>query len=486
MRAFLLALCLCSVAVASRAQDDPRHAASDHFRRGIQLYDEGHYDSALAELQRAYDILPTPEVLYNLGRAQARLGDSVAAARNYEGYLADPATHLSRRERRAITAELEEQRARIAHIQVETNVPGAIVTLGDVDVGPTPLPSPLAVTAGDVTVGAHAPGYDTARQQITIAGGVDRVVTLELHRIVEPRGTLRIACTLPGVAVNIDGNAVGTTPMADTLSLPPGAHVVVGRRAGYHDARASVDVREGAETTATLAPEMDLDAPAAAIGRVRLPLPHAPAHVRVDGRDVTVTDGEVELPVGPHDARIEVAERSPLHLRIDVTAEHATTVHLDLDWTPAAHAARLASAASQRTLGWVTLISGAVLAVAAGAVAIFGETNYASGGARRTRIAHCASLGFTSLAFNRECTSSPPAPNDYDPLVAAEGRLADDTNLLRAAYISGGVLGLAAITVGAVLLTSAPSDAQIDRDAGEGVRVRFVAGLGSAGLAGTF
>jgi len=85
----LLALLVLSWSVPALA--DVRTEARRHFRRGMQLVAEGQVDEGIAELELAYETLPHPNVLYNIGRAYAEADRYEEALEYFERYLAsDP------------------------------------------------------------------------------------------------------------------------------------------------------------------------------------------------------------------------------------------------------------------------------------------------------------------------------------------------------------------------------------------------------------
>ena len=72
---------------ASSAFADERTEAKAHFKKGMQSIAEGKYEEGISELQRAYEIKPHPNVLYNIARAYAESGDLEGAVANYQKYL---------------------------------------------------------------------------------------------------------------------------------------------------------------------------------------------------------------------------------------------------------------------------------------------------------------------------------------------------------------------------------------------------------------
>src|SRR5690349_10373833 len=52
-------------------------AARVHFARGVEHYDEGNFDAALAEIERAYQLEPSNyKLLYNLAQVQMERHDN--------------------------------------------------------------------------------------------------------------------------------------------------------------------------------------------------------------------------------------------------------------------------------------------------------------------------------------------------------------------------------------------------------------------------
>jgi iron complex outermembrane receptor protein len=66
---------------------DVRTEARRHFRRGMELIGAGNLDGGVAELEEAYEILPHPNVLYNIGRAYAEAGRYEDALGYFERYV---------------------------------------------------------------------------------------------------------------------------------------------------------------------------------------------------------------------------------------------------------------------------------------------------------------------------------------------------------------------------------------------------------------
>jgi iron complex outermembrane receptor protein len=81
-----LAVGLSGVWLVPVALADERTDARREFRAGMQAVAEGRYDEGIAHLENAYDILPHPNVLYNLGLAQMYAGRPDEAVAYFERY----------------------------------------------------------------------------------------------------------------------------------------------------------------------------------------------------------------------------------------------------------------------------------------------------------------------------------------------------------------------------------------------------------------
>ena len=88
LKTLVLGLALGALALSSRsALADERTDARGHFKKGMAEIGDGRYDVGIEELKKAYDILPHPNVLYNIARAYVDQGDLENAVVYYKRYL---------------------------------------------------------------------------------------------------------------------------------------------------------------------------------------------------------------------------------------------------------------------------------------------------------------------------------------------------------------------------------------------------------------
>ena len=117
-------------------------------------------------------------------------------------------------------------------LHVESQPPGATVTVDNQPRGVTPLDVP------DLALGPHAvkvelKGYTPAAQSVELAADAPRAeLKLSLARAAPTMGVADILSTPLGATVKIDGAVVGRTPLID-YKLKPGPHQVEIAKDGY-------------------------------------------------------------------------------------------------------------------------------------------------------------------------------------------------------------------------------------------------------------
>jgi iron complex outermembrane receptor protein len=143
------------LSVGASAQADERTEARAHFKKGMGEIANGQYDAGIEELKRAYDILPHPNVLYNIARAYVDVGDLENAVAYYKKYLegspkdrdevAQIVAALETRIRKQQAEILEAQRMQNVETGAHPAVPPAPARPGATgEPGTTPAPGPGA------------------------------------------------------------------------------------------------------------------------------------------------------------------------------------------------------------------------------------------------------------------------------------------------------------------------------------------------------
>ncbi len=166
-----------ATAPADRKVDEAR----SHYERGLKLYDEGAYDGARVEFEKAYELAPSYKILYNIGLVRKQLADYVGGMRNFELYLSEGGANVPEARRAEVAREMNELRGRIGSVTVTANVPDAEVFVDDVSVGRLPLAKPVLVNPGRRKISATRAGRIPATRVVEVAGSVSIPVKLELQ-----------------------------------------------------------------------------------------------------------------------------------------------------------------------------------------------------------------------------------------------------------------------------------------------------------------
>ncbi|HEX9294725.1 MAG TPA: hypothetical protein VF881_02790 [Polyangiaceae bacterium] len=221
MTRYVAPLLLCSmlgvtipIGVVHAQETSGQAEGRTRFRRGVDFFKEGDYRAALIEFKRAYELAPNYKLLYNLGQTSLELQDYASALRSFERYLSEGGKEIAAARRAQVEGEIERLKRRVARVEVTTNVPDAEIFVDDVSVGRTPLPAPLAVSAGRRKISALKGGL-TAVRIIDVAGGDSTAVSLEILEPAAPSAAAPPSTaprTSPSEATRSPTTASATSP----------------------------------------------------------------------------------------------------------------------------------------------------------------------------------------------------------------------------------------------------------------------------------
>ena len=158
---------VCAVALGlflttSVARADERTDARREFRAGMDLIVQGKFDEGIAHLQRAYRILPHPNVLYNLGLAHMYAGHTEEALDLFEQYK-NFAQAGSTEEVDALIRQLEARRDGATRSEAP---PAALPAApAPPEVAAAPAPPPTATSPAEVVIPKAAPATNSAEAQ---------------------------------------------------------------------------------------------------------------------------------------------------------------------------------------------------------------------------------------------------------------------------------------------------------------------------------
>lgn len=157
--------------------------ARKHYDLGLKLYEDGNYEAARIEFERAFSIAPSYRILYNIGLAYRSLNNYVDALNAFERYLAEGGSEVPKDRRESVEKEIAELRPRIARVNVTTNVPGAEISVDGVVVAKAPLAKPVVVNPGLRKITAGAPGYLPVTKTITVASSEQTNIDIQIEKL---------------------------------------------------------------------------------------------------------------------------------------------------------------------------------------------------------------------------------------------------------------------------------------------------------------
>ena len=157
------------------AQDDKPPSAADVQANEVKAkadtaMEQGNFAEAHALYKDAYTISPQPALLYNMGRAEERLGLYTEALRSLEQFGRSASPELKARVPK-LPELLAEVRAHVALITLKSNVAGARVLLRGKYVATTPVKWALTTTGGKATVEVSADGYLPYQKELVLEEG---------------------------------------------------------------------------------------------------------------------------------------------------------------------------------------------------------------------------------------------------------------------------------------------------------------------------
>jgi hypothetical protein len=488
--AVLSAAVFASPSARAQSADPARAEAAERFDRALRLVSSGDLSGGLAEFQRAYALIPSSVLIYNIGLVQAALHRPVASAKALQQAL-DHAESLNPDEVVRARSALHEQTDSIGQVAVTTNVKEGVVEIDNVEAAKLPLPGPLDVSAGPHVIGVVSTGYAPSRHEVTVAGHQHVDVDLQLVQIQGLLGHIALKSRVPGAQVLVDNEQVGKTPLEATITVTPGTHKVQVRRAGYLPAEREVTLTDGSQTDITLEPTFDKTSLATEGGYLAIAASEKQPILTVDGDEIGLVTGPVQLPAGPHRLRLESGGFIPAERDVDVPLGRTKTITIVFEPTPETRSAYVSSAESRRTWSWVTVGLGAAIA-AGGVVLAVIEQGQIPNAQTTLNNQQAINVRHSGLACD-------PAMDLSDTMLAqcaanlnsANSAVSNDQTLRNVGWIGAGVGG-AVIVTGFVLLFTGDDPHRYDTKASErtlgGLSVTpwFGPGGGSLAVRGAF
>ena len=168
------------LAFAAEPPAEVKEEASTRFQKGLDFSKDGQHRAALLEFKKAYELVPSWQVLYNLGQASRELKDHASALGWYERYLVEGGSGIPPKRKKEVERAIAELRPKVASLRVSTSTAGAEVLVDDLPMGVTPLAQPLRVNAGRLKLTVTLKGYLPVQRIVEVAGAEEQELSVDL------------------------------------------------------------------------------------------------------------------------------------------------------------------------------------------------------------------------------------------------------------------------------------------------------------------
>ena len=257
-----------------------------------ELFDDANFEAAQVEYRQIFQASKNPRVLYNIGVCWKERKYYAQAVSAWEQQLAAK-DKLPKAEIDRANSALETVRPFVTTLEIESNQTGAKLSIKEIDVGSTPLASPVPIDVGPNKLVLEKAGFAKVERTIEVIRG--QPVKIKLNMVpAEKTAPAKITVTgAEDATIFIDGTEMGPAPFIG--EVPTGRHTFEARKKNYVTGRQTsvVVFAEPLKITLSLTAEL-------AEGKIRIRTGHPDAAIRIDGELKGTGTWEGLLPAGGH------------------------------------------------------------------------------------------------------------------------------------------------------------------------------------------
>ena len=165
--------------LAPRAAHAEVEAYKQHMDNGVKLFTDHNYPAAIAEFQAAYQLKPKASPLINTALCYKAQFKYPKAIETLETALAKHADTMDDADKKAAEDAITEMKALLAYVKVNVTPAEAAVTV-DGELQAKNAEQKVPVAPGVHRIGAKLDGYTGSEQEISVASGDQKELTLTL------------------------------------------------------------------------------------------------------------------------------------------------------------------------------------------------------------------------------------------------------------------------------------------------------------------
>jgi hypothetical protein len=178
-----LALVLPAAALHAESAETDKQEAKKSFLVGVDFFAVENYSAALSAFLKSYEILPNPNVLFNIGMCQRALFDFAASIETLREYLEKKGESVPADEREQIDKILADMEGSVGRLQIIVSEEGAAVTIDSGKPELSPLAGPVILNPGEHVVEVEKEGFVGRKQTVTLKEGGKETLEIELEPV---------------------------------------------------------------------------------------------------------------------------------------------------------------------------------------------------------------------------------------------------------------------------------------------------------------
>ena len=168
---------------AAPSAPDDRAQARQSYDHALALFDHGQNRAALAELERAYQLLPSFRIFYNIALVNVALDDPAAALRAFDRYLTDGGKLVDAERRSEVQRRVTALARRAGALRVDVDQVGALILVDDTEVGKSPLARPLWLNAGRHRLEVRADDGRSEERSFDLSAGDEAALRFDFKAV---------------------------------------------------------------------------------------------------------------------------------------------------------------------------------------------------------------------------------------------------------------------------------------------------------------
>ncbi len=291
----------------------------EQYEAGVRLFQNGKYDAAVTELEASMKARPNSNTALYLGNAYLKLGKLDNAKDSFESALRLDPNSTKRTSIETLIRSIDARTEVTVH--VESNPPGAKISIDDSTEGVGTTPADINVLVGRRRIVLSKEGYGPTTRELTLVARAPQNLKVDL----DGKGC-EMALSSNGTAggnVSLDGKPPVALPV--TMMVPAGEHKLKFGGAGYVPKEEVVKC-DGFKAGALSVP-LELE-------KGRLTIPNAPGTVvMIDGKIVALSADDatngIGLTPGRHEVTVTVGDQQPRTSVVEVRPGEAVSVGTD-------------------------------------------------------------------------------------------------------------------------------------------------------------